>query len=122
MAAPPHILKTAVLDMGGEIGMSRAGLVPQLVVVLGAGVCVLDDGGQGCAAGHPIHQPAQDPGDVPFLSGGGGCVPAGRPAAEKRLKLRQLHGLPGGKAVHRHPDGLRVGLAEDGDMDVLTEV
>ena len=108
--------------MGGKVGVGRAGLVPQLVVVLRAGVGVLDDGGQGCAAGHPIHQPAQDPGDVPLLPGGGGGVPAGCPAAEKGLELLQVHGLPGGKAVHRHPDGRRVGLAEDGNMDVLTEV
>lgn len=122
MAAATHVLKATVLDVGGEVSVRRAGFVPQLVVVPGAGVGILDDCGQGCAAGHPFHQAAQDPGNVPFLSRGGGGVPAGSPAAEKRLELLQVHGLPGGKAVHCHPDGLRVGLAEDGDMDVITEV
>ena len=122
VAAAPHILKAAVLDVGGEVGMRRAGLVPQLLIVSGAGVGVLNDGGQGRAAGHSIHQPAQDPGHIPLLPGGGGGVPAGGPAAEKGLELLQVHGLPGGQAVHRHPDGLRVGLTEDGDMDVFTEV
>ena len=34
VAAPPHVLVTAVLHLGGEVGVGGPGLVPELVVVL----------------------------------------------------------------------------------------
>ena len=58
VAAPPHVLVAAVLHLSGEIGVGGPGLVPQFVVVFGAGVGILDDGGQRSSAGDSIHQPA----------------------------------------------------------------
>ena len=122
VAAPPHVLAAAVLHLGGEIGVGGPGLVPELVVVFGAGVGVLDDGSQRSPAGDAVHQTAQNLGHIPLLPGGGGGIPAGSPALEEALELLQVHRLPGGQAVHRHPDGRGVGLAEHRHVDVLTEV
>ena len=122
VAAPPHVLAAAVLHLGGEVGVGGPGLVPELVVVFGAGVGILDDGGQRGSAGDAVHQSAQNLGRIPLLPGGGGGVPARGPALEEALELLQVHRLPGGQTVHRHPDGRGVGLAEHRHMDVLTEV
>ena len=122
VAAPGHILEAPVLHLGGVVGVGGAGLVPQLAVVLGAGIGVADDGGQGGPAGASLRQPAQDLRHVPLLPGGGGAVPARGPAPQEGLELVQVHRLPGGQAVHRHPDGRGVGLAEHRDVDVFTPV
>ena len=46
------------IHLSGEIGVGGPGLVPQFVIVFGAGVGILDDGGQRSSAGDSIHQPA----------------------------------------------------------------
>ena len=122
VAASPHVLAAAVLHLGGEVGVGGPGLVPQFVVVFGAGVGILDDGGQRSPAGDAVHQSAQNLGHIPLFPGGGGGIPAGGPALEEALERLQVHRLPGGQAVHRHPDGRGMGLAEHRHVDVLTEV
>ena len=78
------------------------------------------------ASGAPQVTPSTSPhkilGTSPSFRGVEVASRRGGPALEKSLELLQVHRLPGGQAVHRHPDGRSVGLAEDRHVDVLTEV
>ena len=47
---------------------------------------------------------------------------AGCPAAEEAVQFLQVHPLSGGQAVHSHADGLRVGLAEYGNVEIFTQI
>ena len=122
VAAPRHVLKAPVLHLGGVVGVAGAGHVPQVFVVLGPGVGVADDRGQGGAAGASFVQARQEFRPVGLLPGGGPGPGPRSPAVEEGLQLLQVHFFPGGQAVHRHPDGRGVGLAEHRHVDVLTEV
>ena len=80
MASPRHVLETAVLHLGGKVGVAGTGLVPELGIVLGAGVGVFNEGGQRSTAGHIVHQAAEKLGQVGLLAGGGGGVLSRSPA------------------------------------------
>ena len=54
MPAPGGILKSAVFDLSGVVGMAGPGTVFEVFVVPGAGVVVADDGGDGSAAGEAV--------------------------------------------------------------------
>ena len=115
VAASRHVLKAPVLHLGGVVGVARAGDVPEVVIVPRPGVGVADEGGQGGAAGAALRQAGEDLRPVPLLPGGGPGAPARGPAVEEGLEFLQVDGLPGGQAVHRHPDARGVGLAEKGN-------
>ena len=70
MSAAGCILKTAVLDLRGKIRMAGTGDILQAVVVAGTGILVVDDGGNGRAAGETIHDACQKLRTVLFFAGG----------------------------------------------------
>ena len=53
MTAACRILEAAVFDLGGVVRMTGPGAVLEIAVIPGAGVFVVDDGGNGSAAGIP---------------------------------------------------------------------
>ena len=122
MPSPRHILKAAVPHLGGVVGVAGAGHIAEGGIVTGPGIGILNDGGQWRTAGNAVHQAAQKPGLVRLLPGGSGGIPARGPALEKAVQLLQVHPLPGGQAVHRHADGRGVGLAENGHMQIFTQI
>ena len=85
-------------------------------------VSIFDDRAQRGSTGDAVFQAGEEHRRVGLPPGGGkGALPR-LPPGQEGVQLLQVDGLPGGQAVHRHPDGLRVGLTEDGDVDVFTEV
>ena len=115
VSAPGHILKAAVLHLGGVVGVAGTGDVLQVLIVPGPGVGVPDNGGQGRPASLALDQAGKNLRLVPLLPGGGPGAGAGGTPGQKGLELLQVHRLPGGDAVHRDPDGRGVGLAKDGN-------
>ena len=115
---PParHILKAPVLHLGGIVGMSRPGNVPEISIVPRAGIGIANDRRQRGAAGSPLAEPRQKLRLVPLLPGGGPVPRPGGPAVQKDLELLQVHRLSRRQAVHRHPDGRGVGLTKDGKI------
>ena len=53
---PGHILPAPVFHLGGKVRVAGPGDVPQVGVILRAGVGIPNDGGQRCPAGHAVGQ------------------------------------------------------------------
>ena len=115
VTAACHILFPAVFHMGGVIGMARSGMIPEIVVVTGAGIGIFNDGGDGGAAGHISHQAGEEYRLVRLFSCGGCGAAARSTAAEEGLQPIHVDGNARGDALHGHTDGRGVGLAENGD-------
>ena len=58
---------------------------------------------------------------VCYLEGGEGVF-AGPASVQKGLESIQVHRLAGRQAVHHHADGRPVGLAEDADLQEMSEL
>ena len=114
---PParHILKAPVFHLGGIVGMSRPGNVPEISIVPRAGIGIANDRRQRGTAGSPLAEPRQKLRLVPLLPRGGPVPRPRGPAVQKDLELLQVHRLTRRQAVHRHPDGRGVGLTKDGN-------
>lgn len=56
MSAAGCILKAAVLDLGGVVGMAGPGAVLEIFIVPGAGVVIADHCGNGGAAGEAVQK------------------------------------------------------------------
>ena len=85
MPAACRVLKAAILDLSSVVRVSRAGAVAQVGVVTGAGVCVVNDGGNGRAAGKAIQNPRQEIRAVLLLPGGGPAILPRRSSVQKCL-------------------------------------
>ena len=68
VSASGGVLKSAVFDLGGEVRVSGTGAVLQIGVVPGAGVFVVNRGGNGCAAGEAVQNSGEKFRPVGFLS------------------------------------------------------
>ena len=117
VSAAPHVRRAAPLDGGGKIRMTGTGRVREAGIIGGVLVGVFDDGAQRRAAGPAVFKARQEYGHVPLLAGGGEGAAAASAAVQKGLQFLGVHGLPGGKPVDDHADGLAVGLAEYADLD-----
>ena len=69
VSASGGVLKAAVFDLSGEIRMTGTGAVLQISVVPGAGVFVVNGGGNGRAAGEAVQNSGEKFRPVSFLSG-----------------------------------------------------
>ena len=69
VSAPGGVLESAVLDLGGEVRMAGTGAVLQIGIVPGAGVFVVNRGGDGRAAGVAVQNSGEKFRPVGFLSG-----------------------------------------------------
>ena len=114
MAAASRILEAAVFNLGGVIRMTWPGTVGQIGVVSGTGIGIVNDGGNGGAAGKAIQDSRQKFRTVFFLPGGGPIVPAGSTAIQKGLQNIEIYGKSRRDAVQGHADGRPMGLAENG--------
>ena len=85
MAAAGCVLEAAVFNLGGVIRVTWAGTVGQIGIVSGTGIGIVNDGGNGGAAGKAIQDSRQKFRTVFFFPGGGPIVPAGGPAIQKGL-------------------------------------
>ena len=81
VAASRRVLPAPIPHLGGVVGVSGPGHVLQIVVILGAGVGVLNHRRQRGSAGHSVHQAAQDFRQVRLLPGGGHVAVSRGPAA-----------------------------------------
>ena len=70
MPAACGILEAAVLHLSGVVRMTGAGTVFQIGVIPGAGILIMDDCSNGCAAGEAIQNAGQKLRPV-FLPTGG---------------------------------------------------
>ena len=120
VAAAGIVLTAEIFHVGGIVRVARPGHRGEGSVVLGAGVPIADDGGQGHAAGGISPQPRQKLRGVRLFAGGGIGVAAGSPALQEALQGLKIDLLPGGDALQGHADGGGVGLAENGQVKVLT--
>ena len=85
MTAACRILKAAIFDLRGVVGVSRTGAVFQVGVVAGTGIGVVDDGGNRRAAGKAIQDACQKLRPVSFLPGGGPVILSRCAAVQKGL-------------------------------------
>ena len=85
MAAACYILIAAVFHLRGVVGVTGTGDVVEIGVVLGPGIFIVDDGGNGRAAGVAVQQACQKFGTVFLLAGGGPVVLAGCSAVQELL-------------------------------------
>ncbi len=99
--------------------MARPGRVLQAGIIIGPGVGIAEDGGNGRAAGAPSIQTGKKLRLVGLLPGRGKLALPRGPAAEKALQRLQIDHKAGGEALQRHADGRRVGLAEDGQPQIF---
>ena len=116
VAAAGDVLRPVPLGPGREVGVSRARDGEDVVVVLRAGVGVLDDRRERCAAGLAARVEAgDDPGGVGLLARGPPGVSAGRAAGDEGGERVEVDGHAGGEPLDHAADGGGVGLPEDGD-------
>ena len=90
VAAARDVVVVAVANKGRVIGVAGARHAAQVVVVLAAGVGVLDDGREGRAAGVAVDEAREDARAVGLAAGGRGVGAAGRAALEKGLQLVEV--------------------------------
>ena len=122
VATAPHVRLALPLHKRGVIRVAGPGLVPELRIVRGVLVAVLDHSTQRRTAGDTVFQPGEEGGAIRLLSKGGEGVFAGSAPVQKGLERIQVHCLAGGQAVHHHADGRPVGLAEDADLQQVSEL
>ena len=87
----------------------------------------MNDGTEGEATGgdfvfSALDDSRQKLGNVRFVALRGHFAGARTPAVEKGLELGEVDGFSGGQTVEGHPNGLPMGLAENGDFEAGAEV
>ena len=116
-ASAAHPVADSVFGVVGVVGVGRAVFQAHLFVVAAAGVAVADD----YLNGRPQRNAVEDAGDYLGLValaplGGYGALPR-TAAVELALDVRLRDGESRRATVHRHPDGVAVGLAPSGYLE-----
>ena len=85
MSAAGSILEAAVLDLGGVVRVTGPGTVFQILIISGAGIRIVDHGGNGCAAGVTVQDATQKFRFIFLFPGAGPVVLTRGPAVQKFL-------------------------------------
>ena len=119
MAAACNILRAVKLHLCGKIRMAGAGQVTEVLIITGTGVGIADDSRKGRAAKGIGHHAGEELGSIRFLAGGGKRAVARGAAGQKGVELRHIHLEACGKTLCRNADGGRMGLTENGDLQIF---
>jgi hypothetical protein len=111
----------AVLGLGGVVGVGGPEHVLHVLVGLGTRVLVADHHRDRRADRLPLEQPRDDLGLVGLLARRGEPALPRTPAIQVPLDLGHVDREPRRAAVHHHPHGPAVGLAEGGDAKQRAE-
>ena len=109
-----------VLPEGGKIGVGRARQIAQRIVVGRVRVGVADDGAHRRAAGHAVHNAADDFGKIGFFSCRGKRGIARCAAGEHGADEVKIERHAGGDAVDDNADAIGMGLAENGQSERIS--
>ena len=120
MAAAAGVVEAAVLEVGGEVGMSRTGMLAELLIVLAAGVLVAEKEGERRPCGMPVINARHDFRKV-GLDAGRGAGGSGLAAGQVFCKIRFPERNAGQDAVKGYADMRAVGLTKNTDSEFIAK-
>jgi hypothetical protein len=120
VAAAAGVVEAAELEVGGEIGVARAGMFTETLVVFAAGVLVAEKDGERRACGVPLIYAGDNLGEV-VLYAGRGTQGSGLATPEVCGEVLFTQGNPGKDTVYGDTDARAVRLSEYADSEFITK-
>ena len=113
VTAAPVVLKAAVPDAGGQVGMARPGLLPEDVIIARMLVYVADQDAKRRSRGSPLKNAGKNLRPVRLPAGGGEVISARGATAKLSGNICFIHRNSRRHVRQHHADGRAVALAEN---------
>ena len=120
MAAAAGVVEPAVLEVGRKVGVAGTGVLAELLVVLAAGVLVLEQDGERGSGGLSLEHAGDNLGLI-GLQARGGPQRTGLAAGKILHEIGLAERNAGQHAVYGNPDAGAVGFTEDTDSEFITK-
>ena len=120
MSAAAGVVEPAELEVGGEVRMTRTGMLPELLIILAADVFVAEQDGERRAGGVAVINAGNNFREV-GLPAGRSARGAGLAAAQVFGKVVRAERNAGQHAVQRYADPLAVRFSKNTDSEFITE-